>query len=205
MSSSEQSVSVKGGVYLHPDVHKNSEIHMAPDNFTLQPKLVQPVPGYYYPNIQGPSNMAQGFQPTFTPAYGQPGVMMVPQPGLHLGSGNTAQGFQPTFTPAYDQPGVMMVPQPGQPMMQQLYYPVQNYQPIGQPIIPNPQRNNFQKEKYWGCNTNICCLITLLLFFPAACCVPCCPCDERTVMILPDGRKQIVGIPRKQGSVLHLF
>ena len=40
---------------------------------------------------------------------------------------------------------------------------------------------------YFGPTTALCCCLTILLFWPAAFCVPLCPCDTKPVYQAPNG------------------
>ena len=65
--------------------------------------------------------------------------------------------------------------------------------PGGQPVLINTDLNatsvydgrggviqgyNVRVERRFGAKTGLFCCIVLLLFWPAAICVPLCPCDE---------------------------
>ena len=54
-----------------------------------------------------------------------------------------------------------------------------------------PEGGSWVAEQYCGDQTCIATLIVALFFWPAACCVPCCPCDQRTVYVAPTGVKYL--------------
>ena len=48
---------------------------------------------------------------------------------------------------------------------------------------------SWQSKKFFGDKTCMAMVIVALFFWPAVCCVPCCPCDERMVYTNPADNK----------------
>ena len=51
------------------------------------------------------------------------------------------------------------------------------------------QAYNIQMEKRFGVKSGLFCCVLVLLFWPAALFVPCCPCDETIHGVTADGRE----------------
>jgi hypothetical protein len=48
-----------------------------------------------------------------------------------------------------------------------------------------------RSERYFGANSGLFCCILVLVFWPAALIVPCFPCDQKNIVVMPDGEQKI--------------
>ena len=90
------------------------------------------------------------------------------------------QGFAAQQATVLPQQQIMY---PGQQvnMVQMRPYPTQQQYPTTQNTLGAPAAV-IVKERYFGPITCLACAVTVLVFWPAAIFVPCCPCDERDLV-----------------------
>jgi len=99
-----------------------------------------------------------------------------------------AQPVQPAMQPMMAQPAVVI--QQAQPEVVHVHHGPGMYGVGGSSVPPGaPPGGSWMMESYCGDQTVIATLIVAFFFLPAACCVPCCKCDQRHIYVAPGGTR----------------
>ena len=172
---------------------------VGPQPVITQPVMAQPVMGTpMAPPVMGQS--AGVSMPMAQPVMGQPMQPMMMQPGMTLEQQQQQMMMQQQMMPQQQammmqpqQPGMivqarefeqaMIVQQPGAAWGDQARHVIQQQRMYGPPGAP--PGGTFRQVKFCGPNTFMVGCVLVICGLPPAVC--CCPCDQTTVYVAPDG------------------
>ena len=152
---------------------------VGPQPVITQPVMAQPVMGTpMAPPVMGQS--AGVSMPMAQPVMGQPMQPMMMQPGMTLEQQQQQMMMQQQMMP---QQQAMIMQQPGAAWGDQARHVIQQQRMYGPPGAP--PGGTFRQVKFCGPNTFMVGCVLVICGLPPAVC--CCPCDQTTVYVAPDG------------------